>query len=212
MKDYYRILEVPARAQLPDIKKAYRRLALQYHPDKNTSPFAAARFHELHEAYNTLSNPDKRRRYDEERWLSGMGNRMHEHIITAEWIWHEAAKLHKHVTQVDTYRMSHGALRDYILLLLSDAHTAVLLQHADDTLNHKIINEILLSTVKLKASYQQEVMARLVQIANGNEELITDINTILQRRIKAEQNKTMLPYMVIAITILLCLFMYLYGR
>lgn len=62
--DYYKILEVEKNATLDDIKKAYRKLALKYHPDKNSSPEAEKKFKEINEAYETLSNPEKRKQYD----------------------------------------------------------------------------------------------------------------------------------------------------
>lgn len=63
-KDYYEILGVPRDASLDDIKKAYRRLAKQYHPDVNKDPQANERFKEINEAYEVLSDPQKRAQYD----------------------------------------------------------------------------------------------------------------------------------------------------
>jgi hypothetical protein len=66
--DLYAILGVPPDATLPDIKKAYRRLARQHHPDcNNGDPDAAARFREITEAYETLSHPIRRQAYDATR-------------------------------------------------------------------------------------------------------------------------------------------------
>lgn len=64
-KDYYKILGVEKHADEYEIKKAYRKLALVYHPDKNPdNPEADAKFKEIGEAYSILSDPQKRRRFD----------------------------------------------------------------------------------------------------------------------------------------------------
>jgi molecular chaperone DnaJ len=64
-KDFYQVLGVPDTATPEDVKKAYRRLAKQYHPDANpNNPSAAERFKEISEAHTVLSDPEKRKQYD----------------------------------------------------------------------------------------------------------------------------------------------------
>jgi molecular chaperone DnaJ len=63
-KDYYQILGVPRNASEEEIKRAYRRLARQYHPDVNPSKEAEEKFKEINEAYQVLSDPEKRHLYD----------------------------------------------------------------------------------------------------------------------------------------------------
>jgi molecular chaperone DnaJ len=64
-KDYYRILGVPETAAVDEIKKAFRRLAKQHHPDRNpNNPQAAERFKEINEAHDVLSDTAKRKQYD----------------------------------------------------------------------------------------------------------------------------------------------------
>ncbi|MBN1928025.1 MAG: molecular chaperone DnaJ [Chlorobiaceae bacterium] len=65
-RDYYEVLGVSRSADKDEIKKAYRKLALKYHPDKNPdNKEAEEKFKEVNEAYEVLSNDDKRRRYDQ---------------------------------------------------------------------------------------------------------------------------------------------------
>src|SRR5437773_7055384 len=77
-KDYYKTLGVPKNASADDIKKAYRKLARQHHPDVNKKPEAEKKFKEINEANEVLSDPEKRKRYDTigpdwERYAQGMG-------------------------------------------------------------------------------------------------------------------------------------------
>ena len=64
MSDYYVLLGVSRTASEPEIKKAYRKLAMEYHPDRNSAPEAEARFKEITEAYEVLRDPEKRAAYD----------------------------------------------------------------------------------------------------------------------------------------------------
>lgn len=63
-KDYYKILNVAKDASADDIKKAYRKLAREYHPDVSDKPDAEEKLKEINEAYEVLKDPDKRHEYD----------------------------------------------------------------------------------------------------------------------------------------------------
>lgn len=78
-KDYYKILGLSSRvASEDDIKKAYRKMALKYHPDKNKSSGAEEKFKEIAEAYEVLSDKKKREIYDQygEEGLKGKDERI----------------------------------------------------------------------------------------------------------------------------------------
>jgi hypothetical protein len=64
MKDYYAILGIRSTAHAAEIKRVYRRLVVQYHPDKNPDPQAHAYMAEINEAYDVLGDPDSRAAYD----------------------------------------------------------------------------------------------------------------------------------------------------
>jgi len=72
-KDYYKILGVERNADEKQVKSAFRKLARKYHPDVNKAPEASEKFKELNEAYEVLSDPEKRQRYDSlgSNWQEG---------------------------------------------------------------------------------------------------------------------------------------------
>ena len=70
MQDHYEKLGVPPTATADAIKLAYRKKAAQYHPDRNPAPEAALRFREAQDAYEVLSDPARRRAYDDFRQKS----------------------------------------------------------------------------------------------------------------------------------------------
>ncbi|XP_017558996.2 dnaJ homolog subfamily B member 12b [Pygocentrus nattereri] len=77
-KNYYEILGVQKDASDDDLKKAYRKLALKFHPDKNHAPAATEAFKAIGNAYAVLSNPEKRRQYDQYGQVRGSASR-HSH-------------------------------------------------------------------------------------------------------------------------------------
>ncbi len=75
-RDLYSVLGVPRKAEADEIKKAYRKLARKYHPDRNPGDDESEeRFKEVQEAYDTLSDPEKRKQYDAGGMFSGFGPR-----------------------------------------------------------------------------------------------------------------------------------------
>lgn len=72
-KDFYALLGVRPDASAEDIKKAYKKLAREFHPDRNPSPEAENRFKDVSEAYDVLSRDESRREYDEIRQMARQG-------------------------------------------------------------------------------------------------------------------------------------------
>jgi DnaJ-class molecular chaperone len=83
VSEHYAALGLKSDATLSDIKKAFRQKASQFHPDRNSDPDAPARFREVQEAYDVLSDDDKRKAYDDNR----RRNLMDDPAQTAREIW-----------------------------------------------------------------------------------------------------------------------------
>ena len=78
-KDYYQTLGVPRKASQEEIKKAYRKLAMQYHPDRNSGKekWANDKFKEINEAFAVLGDPEKRKQYDQFGTVGTAGDMFH---------------------------------------------------------------------------------------------------------------------------------------
>jgi DnaJ-class molecular chaperone len=83
VSEHYAALGLKSDATLPDIKKAFRQKASLFHPDRNSDPDAPARFREVQEAYDVLSDDDKRKAYDDNR----RRNLLDDPAQTAREIW-----------------------------------------------------------------------------------------------------------------------------
>jgi DnaJ-class molecular chaperone len=83
VSEHYAALGLKSDATLSDIKKAFRQKASQFHPDRNSDPDAPARFRKVQEAYDVLSDDDKRKAYDDNR----RRNLLDDPAQTAREIW-----------------------------------------------------------------------------------------------------------------------------
>ena len=83
MKDHYAVLGIASDASAEEVKRAYRRKALQFHPDRNAAAEAADRFRDVQEAYETLADASRRQAYDENR----RRNLLEQPLETAREIW-----------------------------------------------------------------------------------------------------------------------------
>jgi hypothetical protein len=214
LKDYYKTLGVPPSAAQADIKKAYREMAIRYHPDKNPgNVFCEAQFKEVAEAYAVLGDKQKRSKYDDERWLNGMGSRTnYQDAVTPGWLRTVCVELNTALSQMDTHRMSQRALHAYIMLILADAHIGVLLRADDREINSKVVTELIKATRRLEPQYLAGVLSGLRTVAGNDADMRQTIANYEVERYREARRQQLFPFFVLAITLGLCVLMYLYGR
>ena len=186
VKDYYNTLNVPAQAPIEEIKKAYRLLAQQYHPDKNNNdPYCIAYFSEIKEAYETLTNPVKKYKYLQERWYTrATDNKRTQEVITPVTILKEVLEFEKYTSTMDVFRMDKERLFSYMNELLCEETISQLQQFNEPEINQQIVLTLLKPVRLLKSEKALLLTERLFKMTTGNNKsqlLIADTLRKIQR-------------------------------
>jgi molecular chaperone DnaJ len=210
VKDYYKILELPTTASLQDIKRSFRRLAQQYHPDKNDgSHMAAAHFREIQEAYKTLSDPKKREAYHYQRWyVRSTGKPFASAPLTPTHILQECRLLQQYVASMNMFHLRFDAVSLHIRELLSENAMGMLLEQKNVAVNREIIQSVLTSIQPLPKKYYIPIANLLLQLAGDD---ATTRSTIEQALTNKKQRHIWDKYkwvLMLVITALICWFIY----
>ena len=189
-------------------------MALKYHPDKNQgSKISETHFKEILEAYSIIGDAQKRVNYDDERWRAGLGNSTNQvYEVTPTWLLKICKELNGSLITMDQNSISFSALQNYIQLILSPGHMDILLAKGDTETNCLIVNELLAASKWLKPKYLLEINPLLVQLAQDEPNLLAEINSTYEQIKIIDKRERLQPYLIIIITLLLCIFIYIYGR
>jgi len=214
LKDYYQILGLEPSATVQEIKKAYRRLALQYHPDKtNNDKYAAVHFADVKEAYEVLTNPSKKYYYLQQRWYEqSIGKKTKQQATTPVAVLKQALELERYATQIDVFRMDKGGLRDYILNLVSDETIEKLSGFNEPDITISIMDSITKSARVLTTDYAKEIVQQLYKLAGKNDVQVLRIRNFEIKLIKQDQQEKYSFVIAIVLTALICLLIWLAGR
>ena len=206
--DYYQVLHVPPTASPEDIKKAYRKLALQYHPDTaaDNTELTAQRFAEIQQAYEILSNPATRQTYHYQRFYTDYRSRP---VLTAQRILRQSTELAQLVKVLDPYRINYEALDQQVRLLLNTTCITVVKSAENKTLTQAVIHNLLTCTALLPWSYTIPLQEPLLTLAGQDTTTITLIQK--QARQQKRQNYWEKYKIILAIitALALCICFYL---
>ena len=214
IKDYYKILELPTTASHQEIKRSFRRLAQQYHPDKNSgSHLAAAHFREIHEAYQVLSDPKKREAYHYQRWyVRSTGKPFASAPLTPAHILQECRILEKYVASMNIFHIRFDAVSLHIRELLTPNAIGILHERNDTAINRSIIESVLTSAHPLPKKYFIPVAELLLQLAAGD----TTAQSAIERELAVKKQLHVWDkykwVVVVIITATICWLMYRYGK
>jgi len=214
LKDYYAILNLESSATQAEIKKAYRRMALEYHPDKKPGdPYAATLFAEIKEAYEVLTNPSKKEYYLQQRWYQqSTGRRNREEAVTPLNLLKQVLELERYVATLDHFRMDKQGLEQYILGLVPDAHIQALHAFGEAGTNREIIRLLLKSLSPLPPAYREKIMVQLGKLATGDAEAGEQISRADARAKQKHRKEKYSVIIILAVTVALCFFIWLAGR
>lgn len=209
-KDYYRILELEPSATQAEIKKAYRRLALLHHPDKNNAdPYSTALFEEIKEAYEVLTTPSRKEQYLQQRWYNqSIGKRSTHEVITPVSILKQALELDRYVSKLDVHRMDREGLMNYIITFLSDDTVKKINHFNEPATNREIVRAVLHGSLPLQAAQFDKVATQLYKLsADPSLQLLVEQQ---RKRLRQQQQRDRyIPWIILAVTIGICLLIFI---
>ncbi len=180
MKDYYKILGVKPDAVQADIKKAYRLLAVQYHPDKNNGDKdSEERFKEISEAYIILGDAPKRNAYDYTKghYKNYSGTDIAHGRQTPVTYLILFKRIKDKVLNANGY-INQEALFKVIDDLLSDKNITFLVSVRDTATNNLIIDEILTCCIFLNDTSRSNLYSKLTKLADSDLQFTTKIELV----------------------------------
>lgn len=213
-KDYYQILELPYSANKQEIKKAYRLMALHYHPDKNPEPEAHTKFQLIKTAYETLIDEQSKALYDLNLLITKPGTTSKKQFRNADDLVVVTRQILSQLRQIDASSLHQELLFHYMIFLQHRDSSYFLLKNAlPETLAQFIKNAIQIN-LHLHYRYQIPTFLSLIDLA----EITTDIELqeecrkLLALAQKQERIRKSIPYLTFAAAAVICVLIYFFGR
>jgi molecular chaperone DnaJ len=211
LKDYYSILELSPSASADEVKKAYRRLAHLYHPDKkDNDPYAAAQFAVIKEAYETLINPVQKEYYLQQRWYAqSIGKKIKQETITPVNVLKQMIELEKYVSKLDIHRMDQQGLFKHLENILSESTIGMLNLFNEPDVNNEIVQIALKSARTLPYSLIILFTTRLKRLTTNDELIIKKVDQFVRHHKQTEYLEKRKVWILLLVVILICIGIYL---
>lgn len=185
---------------------AYRKLAHRYHPDKNPSDaYAAAHFNLIKEAYHTLTRPELKSLYLQERWLhQSMGAPLEKVATTPPQLLKALLNAHQQLIHYDVYRVDKKGVYATLLELIAPSRIDILNHFNQQDINREMVKWMTDSIFLLDPEDQLRLLEQLKKIAAPPESrvLIEEKSREIRRLIRFNRYK---PFLILGLIILLCI-------
>jgi hypothetical protein len=206
-KNYYKILHLDFTATIAEVKSAYRKLALVYHPDKTDNELLKAKFAEIKEAYDVLKDPVKRKNYD--LTFDNFSYKKEVHL-TPYQVLQKVIALRSKTARQDPHRMDLDKLEFEITEILSEQNTQTLSGTQDKEIVQQIIDELLEAARPLSPGPFFTTMQNLIPLASPSTR--EKIGRFQTKHAWDNRWKNYKLLFAVAAGILLCLIIYLVGK
>jgi molecular chaperone DnaJ len=206
IKDYYKILNVKSSASPGEIKNAYRRLAMKYHPDRNAEDvLAAAVFTDIAEAYKVLSDAEARKQYNYTRY-STAEQEYKKPAETIDVLINRIKQINKNIKASDPFRLNKDALL-YSISQTLPADINQLLQTNNNMLTQLL--ELICEAAKYLSSHQtKQLMEFLQPLYIKHSFLKQNLDEILHQQQKQERWEKNKIILAVIVAILLCIIIF----
>jgi len=200
--NYYQTLQVFPGSSYDEIKKAYRRLVVRFHPDKN--PEGAQRFLEIQAAYEVLSDPEKRKNYDVR---NGFNIRREEPILNPQKIVRQAEELRNYVLTLNIHTLDYDALRYHILKILSEYNIELLEGYPE--YRSKVVHYLMSISRYLRYNNSLEILEKLKKLAGNDPELRLTVGKFHLNQRRKYRRQQFFPLWVLLLTLMLLVMLHL---
>ncbi len=209
-KDYYKILNVRSTASVGEIKNAYRKLAMKYHPDRNPDDaLAAAVFTEVAEAYNILSDVDARKKYNYERTLTA-AEEYEKPVETIDTLIQRIKKINGQIKAADPFRLNKDALLYSIRQLLPTDITMISNSNAE--LTNEFLQLVCESANYLSSNQLHQLMLLLQPLDKKHPSVQQQLHQLLSKQQKAEQWERNKIVLAVLLALILCIIIFFAAR
>ena len=215
MKDFYAILGVSPMSTRDEIRKVYRKLAKQYHPDITSGDaYASAKFQDIKEAYETLTQPARKEAWLRERWLRQATNQGpgDSAPLTPFTILERVLRFERSVSHMDVFRMDHTGVVNQARNLLSSDNLECLEKFHEADMNRTIIRHLLLAMGPVPYIQTHDVLGLLDRLAGPDPESKRIVSAFRREKIRKQRAGRWTIPLVLLATILICILIWLGGR
>ncbi len=213
VKDYYATLRIPQGADASSIKKAFRTLAMEYHPDKRGENAENDHyFREIKEAYGVLSDPQLREEYHYQRWLEkSMGHQLDTFVQPAQ-ILQLFIKAEQYISTTDGFKIDKPMLFNHVFKLFSHARLEAILSENNPAMEATTVQMAMRMSARLNLEGCLFMADHLKKMLKKHPHEAKDWEKLLRKKNKEQRIEQLKVPLVLALTLLICFLIFLLGK